>query len=285
MPIRSYPCLMFALIVMGAVMAAPARAAEKQVMKYDVYAGGFHVVLSELVVDTSKRGRYELALDSATRGFLDSLVRWKGLFATQGWRDEKNGMVRPEQHYSESFSGDDYEVKTYRYGKDGSFKSYTVKDEHRDGTAPKAVDPALTQKTTDVLSATLAVMQKVANGGACEGRDEIFDGSRRYQLVFNPKQAVQLQASKYNVYSGPAQECTVEVKPLEGKWHEKPRGWMSIQEQGQKAGTMPTIWFAQIKEGAPAVPVKIRVKTDYGTLFMHLTGYQSGENRLKLAAQ
>src|SRR5690606_7608476 len=179
--------------------------------------------------------------------------------------------------------GNDFEEKIYRYGKDGSFKSYTIKDEHRDGKTPKEVDAALTRQTTDVLSATLAVMEKIADGGKCEGSDEIFDGSRRYRLTFRHRRVVQLESNKYNVYSGPATECSAEVEPLLGKWHEKPRGWMSIQEQGRKAGTMPTIWFAQIKEGAPAVPVKIRVRTDYGTLFMHLTGYRSGQDVLRLA--
>ncbi len=40
---------------------------------------------------------------------------------------------------------------------------------------------------------------------------------------------------------------------------------------------MPTVWLAQLRNGAPAVPVKIRVKTAYGTLFMHLAEYRDGE--------
>ncbi len=264
-------------------LSFPAAAASKQVMQYDVYAGGFHVLKSELQVDLSRPDRYALALDSATYGFLDKLVRWKGAFETDGWFNTGTGRARPQEHRSESTSGDDYEKKTYRYGKDGSFQSYSVKDKHNDGTQPKPVDPALTRRTTDALSATLQVMEAVARRQPCEGKEEVFDGSRRYRLVFHQKRETTLEASKYNVYSGPAVECTVEVQPLKGKWHQKPRGWMSIQEQGRKAGTMPTVWFASMKEGAPAVPVKIRVKTDYGTLFMHLTGYNNGQDRLQLA--
>ena len=88
-----------------------------------------------------------------------------------------------------------------------------------------------------------------------------------------------------HVPGGPAVACTVEVKPIAGKWHEKPRGWMSIQEQGREKGTMPTVWFAQMAAGEPAVPVKIRVKTEYGALFMHLTSYQGAGHTLKIARQ
>ncbi len=270
-------CLAIALSLL--LIVAPAQAAQKQIMSYDVYAGGFHVVLAELTLDTTPKNGYVVKLDTATRGFLDKLVRWKGVFGSKGWRN-KAGDVRAQEHFSETTSGDDYEKKTYLYGKDGSFQSYRVKDEHDDGKKPREVDPALTKNTTDALTATIAVMQEVANGGNCTGSDEVFDGSRRYRLSFHHQKNVILEGGDYNVYSGPAQECTVEVKPLKGKWHEKPRGWMSIQEQGRKAGTMPTIWFAKVANGEPAVPVKIRVKTDYGTLFMHLTGYQNGQKTL-----
>lgn len=51
---------------------------------------------------------------------------------------------------------------------------------------------------------------------------------------------------------------------------------MSIQEQSRENGSLPTVWMAKMTEDAPAVPVKIRVKTDYGTLFMHLVRYENG---------
>src|SRR5690606_16221834 len=158
-----------------------------------------------------------------------------------------------------------------------------VTNEKEKGPQPREAE--LTQGTTDVLSATLKVMNNIAQGGECKGSDEIFDGKRRYEIIYGNSKEVVLDKTDYNVYSGPAKECTVEVETIAGKWHEQPRGWMSIQEQRRERGKMPTIWFAQMAEGEPAVPVKIRVKTDYGTLFMHLTGYNGAGTALKLAQQ
>jgi len=49
---------------------------------------------------------------------------------------------------------------------------------------------------------------------------------------------------------------------------------MSIQEQGRDRGTLPTVWVGKISEDGPAIPIKILVKTAYGSLFMHLAEYQ-----------
>ncbi len=262
---------------------AKAPAGEAQIMKYDVYAGGFHVVEASLDVDLAARNRYLLKLSAATRGMFADLAPWQGTFQTNGWYDTKQALPQPEIHFSDTNWRDEKELTEFLYNQDGSFKEYRVTNEKEKG--PKDPEPGLPDNTTDVLSATLKVMNKVASSGQCEGTDKIFDGARSYNIVFHHKQQVELKGSEYNVYSGPATECTIEVKPIAGKWHAKPRGWMSIQEQGRERGTMPTIWLAQMMQGQPAVPVKIRVKTEYGTLFMHLTGYNGGGKSLKLAQQ
>jgi len=99
---------------------------------------------------------------------------------------------------------------------------------------------------------------------------EIFDGKRRFKLWFKDAGTETLTKSRYNIYDGVAIKCSVEVEPISGKWHEKPRGWMSIQEQGREKGILPTVWMGTVKGTDLYVPVKVRVKTDYGTLFMHL---------------
>lgn len=270
------------LVLMGLMMATPAMAEVKkghQIMQYDVYAGGIHALQSKLDIDLSNAKKYEISLAAQTFGLLGRLAPWEGVFKSKGWRAAQNN--KPELHQSVAIWRGDEEIKDYRYGRDGTFKSYSLKDDKNDGS-PKKVDNELTQGTSDVLSATLNVLQAVAQKGECTGSTEIFDGKRRFKLNFKQKREVQLEASRYNVYEGPAVECTAMVEPVAGKWREKPRGWMSIQEQGREKGTMPTVWFAKMDDSETAVPIKVRVKTDYGTLFMHLTKYQSSGQTLAL---
>ena len=149
----------------------------------------------------------------------------------------------------------------------------------------KSLDDKLWQGTTDVLTASLQAMKAVADRGVCEGSDEVFDGKRRFKMVFRHKADDILTPTDYNVYEGPAARCEVEVLPVSGAWHKKPRGWASIQEQGRNKGSLPTVWLAKIDDEGPAVPVKMRVKTNYGTLFMHLVEYQNGDKAIKAAKE
>lgn len=113
---------------------------------------------------------------------LAKLAPWKGVFETKGWYDSKKSLGQPQMHTSNTTWRDEKEVVEFIYNKDGSFKEHRIFNETEKGKRePK---PELSKDTTDVLTSTLAVMNKVAQGGKCEGSDKIFDGSRSYDLIF-----------------------------------------------------------------------------------------------------
>lgn len=248
------------------VISAPAQAAQKYT--YKVYAGGIDAVRAYLSIEQTSKEHYDMTLDARTRGFLAKLAPWTGAFITK--TRTVNGAFKPLLHKSVSTWRGETEVKEYRYGKNGQFEELVITEGEQ---APKkeTVAAELTKDTTDVLSATLDMLAAFPkNAENCTGQSEIFDGKRRFKMFFREQGKTMLQASRYNIYEGPATECTVEIEPAGGEWHEKPRGWLSIQEQGREKGTMPTIWIAKPDGQDIAIPVKVRVKTDYGTLFMHL---------------
>lgn len=250
-----------------------AYAGGKQELVYEVYAGGIHAVQARLSLDLTTPGRYSLVLDAETRGFLRTLVPWEGVFESHGWV-EKDGHFQPELHRSIGAWKDDKEIKEYHYSRKGDFVDLLETEEGQTALKLKDVDPALTQGTTDAFSAALEVFAAISAGGDCTGEDRIFDGKRRFIQRFTHEDFEVLEPTKYNIFKGKAARCSVEVTPDGGEWSKKPRGWLSIQEQGRARGTMPTVWLAQLHEKDPAVPVKIRVKTAYGTLFMHLGSYK-----------
>ncbi|HPD83603.1 MAG TPA: DUF3108 domain-containing protein [Alphaproteobacteria bacterium] len=276
---NKFLAILFFMIISVPLAQAAEESKNLQKMKYDVYAGGIHALQAHLKTDMSAPDRYDVALTAKTYGMLGKLAPWEGIFTTKGWKGEK--INHPELHQAITTWKDEKETKSYRYKKDGSFVSYSVQEGSKKEEEKKP-EEALTKETSDLLTATLNTMQLISAENKCEGETDIFDGKRRFKLVFKEQKKVELQSSRYNVYTGPAIECTVEVQPVAGKWREKPRGWMSIQEQGRERGTMPTVWFAKVQEGQVAVPVKVRVKTDYGTLFMHLTDYQSAGKKMTL---
>ena len=271
--------VIFGFFLLLTFVASPVRAAPGvQTLIYDVYASGFHVVEAELVLNLSEKNRYGLFVEGGTRGILKKLAPWEGTFETKGWV-LKEGKLQPELHKSVAIWRGEEDIKEYSYGKDGRFKSLRIKD-HDKPIEDRQTDDELTQGTIDVLSATLAMLQNIGDGHDCAGTSEIFDGKRRFEMIFNHEGTQDLIRSSYNLYEGPSTKCTVEVKPIAGKWHKKPRGWLSIQEQGRARGTMPTVWVGKVGESGAAIPVKVMVKTAYGTLFMHLVEYKNGEDYL-----
>jgi hypothetical protein len=251
-----------------------------QSMTYEVYAGGINAVVANLDIKYSPEKDYSFEFSAKTQGFLGKLAPWEGSFETFGWA-EKEKIAVPELHKSVSVWRSEEEIKEYKYGKDGSFHGLHITDPDRNNEKIK-VEEELTKGTTDALSATLHVLQKVSMGDKCEGSSEVFDGKRRFKLMFRHEEVVKLNASRYNVFEGEASRCVVEIEPISGAWHKKPRGWLSIQEQGREKGTLPTVWIAKIGDHGPAVPVKVRVKTEYGTMFMHLVEYRNGNEETAL---
>ena len=262
------------LAMLALTIPAPAWAGNQSAV-YEVYAGGIHALQARLEIKTNK-GRYDVVLEAKTRGFLGKMAPWEGIFESHGWV-EKDGTFKPESHRSTAIWRGEKEIKDYKYARNGHFLGLT---ETLDGKAPEDkpnLSPEITEGTTDALSAALNVLEAVGKGGECSGTEEVFDGKRRFKQIFTHKGITELAPTKYNIFKGAASECMIEVEPVAGEWHKKPRGWMSIQEQGRLRGTMPTMWASQLKGGDPAVPVKIRVSTSYGVLFMHLAEFSDGQ--------
>ena len=164
--------------------------------------------------------------------------------------------------------------KEYFYKKDGTFDKLTITEDGQD-KSPGEIESQLTNQTIDMLAASMNVMAQAKTSKKCEGTSEVFDGKRRFKLIFKDVGNETLIKTRYNIFDGNTAKCTVEIEPISGKWHEKPRGWLSIQEQGRQKGSLPTVWFGQVKANGLYVPVKVRVKTDYGTLFMHLKAVEN----------
>ncbi len=251
-------------------MANPAsvQAANKSspVLTYHVYAGGIHAVDATLNLQEQK-GRYKMVSDSATRGFLAVLVPWTGTFLTEGKVTGAHHI--PSKHQSISGWRDETETKTYLYDAKGQFKRLTVIEKGKDKT-PKDVDWGMAKNTTDLLSATLDMMAQTTKTGDCALEKRIFDGDRTFDIRFRTLGTETLTASRYNPYAGKAVKCEVEVIPRDGRWHAKPRGWLSIQEQGRKKGQLPVVWLGRLPGHDLLMPVKLRITSDHGTLFMHL---------------
>lgn len=249
----------------------------KETYLYSVYTSGFHVMDASLDIDV-RDDAYDILVNAKTHGILNKIAPWSGSFETNGVIS-KNGDFLPNVHKSTSDWRKDFDVREYVYKPSGNLEKLTFFEGGKSET-PK-LNSDLAHDTTDILSASLVAMVSVSSGGGCATKSDIFDGKRRFALIFNDNGTQILNASKHNIYSGDAASCTVEVVPKGGRWRKKPRGLMSVQEQGKDNKTQPTVWIASVGDGNTAVPVKFILKTKHGTFFVHLNKVQSTNVALK----
>jgi hypothetical protein len=266
--IRSF--LLIFLLGLGLILPARASLAADRTAVYHVYAGGLKVIEARLALDLG-RTNYSAALEAHTRGFLGTLVPWQGRFVTTGQTSKERYIVRDHQSIS-TWRGQD-DIAHYKYARNGQLLSLKMID-HGVDVSPPTTDPALTHHTTDILTATLNMLTQAGKTDLCNYEQDVFDSKRRFTLKYQETGRDLLKSSRYNFYQGAAIKCTAEVIPKGGAWGKKPRGWLSIQEQGRKAGTLPTLWIGKFDPKLPPLPVKIMIKTDYGTLFMHLAAIE-----------
>ena len=74
----------------------------------------------------------------------------------------------------------------------------------------------MTAATIDPASAMLTLMETLGNTGRCDATVKVFDGKRRYNLASRHAGEVELRATKYAPYVGPATECRVGFERLAG---------------------------------------------------------------------
>lgn len=265
-------CLMPVLILAFSGDALAQSPSASRVLGYDLYAGGLHAL--DATIDVKEEaGRYNIDLKSRTVSGFRIVAPWSGQFTTEGWLT-KDGR-QPENHKSISKGSEKTKVKTYKYGKNGDLISFSSLENEADKT-PNPIDKTLTPSgLVDVLTATLQAADRVGAGKGCAGSALIFDGDRNFTLSFKDAGLEQLEGSKFNVYGGEAYACTFSMEPGKGKWKKKLRGWMMLQDQSRKQGSEPTVWFAKPDPAGPYVPVRLQVKSNYGTLLLHLSSFTS----------
>jgi hypothetical protein len=248
-------------------ISLPVYADQSQTAHYSLFAHGAHALDSTLIITQNlEQSTYHMHVDVRTYGILANLAPWSGFFETKGHIEKTDFW--PDSYQSQSQWKEDTEQKAMLYK---NHKLINLKSAENNIDKPKDLpDPKITKNSKDGLSAVLTMLSSAAATQECRGKSKVFDGKRSFFLEFKPQGKVIFEKTRYNIYQGNALECIVEITPDQGKWHDKPRGWLAIQEQGRKHGLLPTIWIAQVKKDAPFIPVQARVKTNYGTLFLHL---------------
>lgn len=231
-------------------------------LHYDVYWS-----LLRLVTIASRSrvgdGAYDLWSEMETVGLVGTLFPWT-------YRSEVHGRIDGERLTPDVFSShselrDKRQQVILRYGPDGPvvdeatpFEASALGEEYTREEVPAEMRPGTIDPLTEIASVSL----QMAQGRGCAGTRSVFDGVRRYDVVYEDLGEAELEASSYDAYRGRARQCRSQVKPLAGFW--KPK-----DEHGESL-TSITAWMMPAVPGSDPVPVRMEVAGARGTLTIHL---------------
>lgn len=247
-----------------AVLAAPALAETPRInASYDVYFGGLHILAAEAEFEPGE-SRYTATARSRTQGLLAVFFDWRGQTRSEGRFVDRRAI--PSRHRNAGVRGGETREVEITYDAEGAVTAARVTpppdpDEVTD--LPEGAEVG----TVDPLSVIAELMRAVALGQTCGGTYAVFDGRRRYDLTVKDQGTATLPPTDYSIYSGPAMVCGVEYELLGGERKQKSRYAKTARDR--------VVYVARPDPALPAIPVGLKIETDFGTLMAHLTGIES----------
>jgi hypothetical protein len=272
-----YLTLIFALFMLAVGPSAANN--QKITANYAIYAGGIHAMDAQFLY-TQKNSTYSSTMHIKPVGWVGKLLPWGGTYRTNG-RIDANGLLWPLQHNNESTWRDERDVTRLNFNKQGQLAGVQQRDYLPNGALRNAYPvnfDSSNANTIDIMSAVFRTLLQASGQlknqpANCTRQNLVFDGKRRYNLAFTTKKPNIATKTKYNNYAGPYQLCQFEVKPVAG-FEGKPRGFYAMQQESRKLGQLPFLWIAQLKPNTPYMPVRMQLKSGYGTVIMHFQNAQ-----------
>ncbi len=261
-------------MILGCVALAvsvPAGAADDPIrpavgLDYAIYIGGLEA-LSANVMIASDSTRYDVEIKAGTAGALGKLYPWEIHVGSKG--NIAGDTLQPIEHVQRNnFQGKDRSVTLSYDGHGGFLERKTVPDAQEDDRDP--VPPDMTRDTLDIVSGLLAGLRAVDRTGVCDGRVPVFDGRRRFDLVYHDDGHETLEASDVSVYSGDALRCAVKVEPVAGFWKKNQRKFFTRKVNGEDQIVPIAVYIARVGAAHVEVPVRIESISPFGKLVLNL---------------
>ncbi|WP_200479952.1 DUF3108 domain-containing protein, partial [Azospirillum brasilense] len=239
--------------------------AQRWQLDYRVHVGGV-AVLDARAELTLTEGRYSVQVNAATDGFLGRLFPWETQSLSVG--TVRSDGVSPIRHTQSGVLRGSPRTVTLDYGPDGSVRSQVSPPPAEEDRDP--VPENLTSQTRDPLSGVLEMLMAGLHGEGCQRTVPIYDGRRRYDMIFTDRGMTMVGASRHSVFTGAARQCRVSHKPIAG-YERTPRQAFWQRGGGREERPPVDLWIAPVKGAGPPLPVRLETDSGFGGVVIHLT--------------
>lgn len=177
---------------------------------FDAVIGIFNAGEADFTYDVDNE-KYAVNSKLYTKGVFDSLYPFEAKYSTSG-RIEKEQMKT--EHYSyESQSRFNKRTKKVLYSAEGlPLKSISIKNGKKREKQIKIKDDV--DNTTDLQSVMAALARQYLQVGSCKAVRKVFDGKRRYNVLFEDVGQDWLDKDERSPYFGKALKCSMSIERL-----------------------------------------------------------------------
>jgi len=253
------------------IVAIPAHAADTPVkpavgLDYKIYIGGLEALKATVTI-AADQTHYDVEIQAVTAGAIGKVMPWTVNVASKG--NVVDGALRPVSHtQNNNFQGKDRSVTLSYDGQGGFLNRAVVPDANEDQRDP--VPPDMTRNTLDIVSGVLEGLRLVDRTGSCNGKAPVFDGRRRFDLIYSDDGHETLESSSVAFYSGDALKCAVKVEPVAGFWRKNQKKFFSRHVNGQDEVVPIEVYIARVGAAKVEVPVRVESTSPFGPLVMNL---------------
>lgn len=154
---------------------------------------------------------YQISSKVSTNGFFDTVYPFKAEYLTAGKIDAA-GMITTDYSYT-SKSRFNTRGKQVFYNAAGE-PQYQIST--KNGKSKKRnFEPSQTPADTFDLQTVLAKLTSQYNRlGFCDSRMAVYDGKRRFDVIFKDEGKENLPASEYSFFAGEAAKCSLQIDKL-----------------------------------------------------------------------
>ncbi|MFV0625811.1 MAG: DUF3108 domain-containing protein [Alphaproteobacteria bacterium] len=177
---------------------------------FDVFIGSFNASRTAFSYSILK-DEYAVSSDVKTYGFFDTLYPFEAIYSTTG-KIKKSGLQTSNYKYS-SKSRFNKRTKELVYDDKGN-PIYRLSSKN-DKQKKTVVDQTKNEKgTTDLHTVIAELVLQYNKVRFCDSRMEVFDGKRRYDVVFKDEGKEILSKNKYSPFEGLATKCSMYIDSL-----------------------------------------------------------------------
>jgi hypothetical protein len=271
--IRSMKMHLSPAVLAAAVISFPAFAQDAPVkpavaLDYKIYIGGLEA-LSATATIGADAAHYDIEIKAVTAGAIGRMMPWTVNIGSRG--NVSGETLQPIEHaQTNNFQGKDRSV-VLRYDGHGGFIDRKVMPDAQEDQRDE-VPADMTRDTLDIVSGVMAGLRAVDRTASCTSRVPVFDGRRRFDLVYSDDGHETLESSGVAIYSGDALKCAVKVEPVAGFWRKNQKKFFSRKVNGEDQVVPIEVYIARVGAAKVEVPVRIESTSPFGPLVLNLQG-------------